>query len=88
MGYESLREAVVDLEKHDELVRLEERLDPAQFVRIHMSAIVNLAKVREIRRNFGREYEVTLTSGRKLAVSRRRKKELLDLGAARFGLKT
>jgi 4-hydroxy-3-polyprenylbenzoate decarboxylase len=28
MGYESLREAVVDLEKQGELVRLEERLDP------------------------------------------------------------
>jgi DNA-binding LytR/AlgR family response regulator len=56
-------------------------------VRIHVSAIVNLARVREIRRSFGHEYEVTLTGGRKLPVSRRRKKDLLQLGAARFGLK-
>jgi two-component system LytT family response regulator len=71
----------------ESLKHLEERLDPAQFIRIHMSAIVNLALVREIRRGLGGEYEVTLNSGRRLAVSRRRKKELLDLGASRFGLK-
>ncbi len=72
----------------ESLKRLEERLDPSQFVRIHVSAIVNLARVREIRHAFGREYEVTLASGRTLPVSRRRKKDLLRLGAARFGLKT
>ncbi len=72
----------------ESLKRLEERLDPSQFVRIHVSAIVNLAHVREIRHAFGREYEVTLASGRTLPVSRRRKKDLLRLGAARFGLKT
>jgi two-component system LytT family response regulator len=71
----------------ESLKNLEQRLDPAQFVRIHVSAIVNLAKVREIRREFGADYEVVLLGGRHLAVSRRRKKNLLDLGAARFGLK-
>jgi two-component system, LytTR family, response regulator len=71
----------------ESLKHLEERLDAAQFVRIHVSAIVNLGKVREIRRNLGGDYEVTLTGGRRLAVSRRRKKELLELGAARFGLR-
>lgn len=72
----------------ESLKNLEQRLDPAQFVRIHVSAIVNLAKVREIRREFGADYEVVLLGGRRLAVSRRRKKHLLALGAARFGLKT
>ncbi len=71
----------------ESLKHLEERLDPSQCVRIHVSAIVNLARVREIRHAFGREYEVTLASGRTLPVSRRRKKDLLRLGAARFGLK-
>lgn len=71
----------------ESLRHLEERLDPSQFVRIHASAIVNLARVREIRRTFGREYEVTLSGGRKLQVSRRRKKDLIQLGASRFGLK-
>jgi two-component system LytT family response regulator len=71
----------------ESLKHLEERLDPTQFVRIHVSAIVNLARVREIRHAFGRELEVRLASGRALPVSRRRKKDLLRLGAARFGLK-
>jgi len=72
----------------ESLKRLEDRLDATQFVRIHMSAIVNLAKVREIRRGFGGEYAVLLASGKRLAVSRRRKKALLELGASRFGLKS
>ncbi len=71
----------------ESLKHLEERLDPATFLRIHVSAIVNLAKVREIRRGFGGDLTVTLASGARLPVSRRRKKELLDLGTARFGLK-
>jgi two-component system LytT family response regulator len=71
----------------ESLKRLEERLDPSQFVRIHVSAIVNLARVREIRHAFGHDLEVALASGRRLPVSRRRKKDLLRLGAARFGLK-
>lgn len=71
----------------ESLKHLEERLDPSQFVRIHQSAIVNLSKVREIRRGFGGDYAVVVESGRRLPVSRRRKKDLLDLGAARFGLR-
>jgi two-component system LytT family response regulator len=71
----------------ESLKHLEDRLDPSQFLRIHVSAIVNLARVREIRHAFGREYEVRLASGRTLPVSRRRKKDLLQLGASRFGLK-
>ena len=71
----------------ESLRHLEARLDSPQFVRIHQSAIVNLARAREIRRGFGGEYAVVLSCGTKLAVSRRRKKDLLDLGAVRFGLK-
>ena len=71
----------------ESLKHLEDRLDPAQFFRIHMSAIVNLARVREIRRGFAGGYEVTLQTGKTLPVSRRRKKDLLALGASRFGLK-
>jgi two-component system LytT family response regulator len=71
----------------ESLKHLEERLDPGSFLRIHVSAIVNLAKVREIRKGFGGDCSVTLASGKRLPVSRRRKKDLLDLGASRFGLK-
>ena len=72
----------------ESLKHLEERLDPNAFARIHQSVIVNLARVREIRRGFGGEYAVVMASGKRLPVSRRRKKELLELGASRFGLKS
>jgi two-component system LytT family response regulator len=71
----------------ESLKHLEERLDPGQFIRIHVSAIVNLAKVKEIRRTLRGEYQVVLAGGRKLPVSRRRRKELVNLGVTRFGLK-
>ncbi len=85
--YVTLHAGGKDFLYRESLKHLEDRLDPGQFLRIHVSAIVNLARVREIRRNFGGDYEVTLAGGKRLAVSRRRKKELLELGAARFGLK-
>ena len=68
------------------LKHLEEHLDPAQFVRIHVSSIVNLGKVREIRKGFGGDLSVVLASGKRLPVSRRRKKDLIELGVSRFGL--
>jgi len=71
----------------ESLKHLEDRLDPNQFVRIHVSAIVNLARVKEIRRTLRGEYQVTLAGGRKLPVSRRRRKELIEMGISRFGLK-
>jgi two-component system LytT family response regulator len=71
----------------ESLKHLEERLDPGQFIRIHVSAIVNLAKVKEIRRTLRGEYQVVLTGGQKLPVSRRRRKDLINLGVTRFGLK-
>jgi two-component system, LytTR family, response regulator len=71
----------------ESLKRLEDRLDASRFVRIHTSAIINLGHLREIRRTDAGEYVVVLDTGRTLAVSRRRKKQLLELGATRFGLK-
>ena len=71
----------------ESLKHLEDRLDVTQFVRIHVSAMVNLNRVKEIRRGLSGEYAVILNNGKRLPVSRRRKKDLLDLGAERFGLK-
>jgi two-component system LytT family response regulator len=50
--------------------RLEARLDPARFARIHRSTIVNLARVRELQPTFNGEYTVILASGAKLTLSR------------------
>ncbi|HUQ81802.1 MAG TPA: LytTR family DNA-binding domain-containing protein [Gemmatimonadaceae bacterium] len=49
---------------------LERQLDPAQFRRIHRSTIVNLDRVREIRPEWHGEYEVALTTGATLRLSR------------------
>ena len=49
---------------------LEARLDPAQFVRIHRSTIVNLDRVREMQPWFSGDYLVLLHSGAKLKLSR------------------
>jgi two-component system LytT family response regulator len=52
------------------------RLDPAWFVRIHRSAIVNLRRVRELRRGADAQLEVVLHDGTALEVSRSRRRDL------------
>jgi two-component system LytT family response regulator len=52
------------------LAGLERSLDPAHFVRIHRSTIVNLDRVREIRPEWHGDFEVVLTTGRTLRMSR------------------
>jgi two-component system LytT family response regulator len=49
---------------------LESQLDPAQFVRIHRSAIVNVERIQELRSSFNGEYLVTLTDKTRLTLSR------------------
>jgi two-component system LytT family response regulator len=49
---------------------LEAQLDPARFVRIHRSTIVNLEKVKELQPFFRGEYVVVLHSGVTLKLSR------------------
>jgi two-component system LytT family response regulator len=60
----------------DRLKALEARLDPAQFLRIHRSTIVNVDRIRELRQGPNREYELTLTDGTRLAASRSYNKRL------------
>jgi two-component system LytT family response regulator len=52
------------------MARLEDRLDPARFARIHRSTIVNLSRVRLLEPTFNGEYTVLLRSGVKLTLSR------------------
>jgi len=49
---------------------LEQRLDPRRFQRVHRSAIVNLARVRELRPHQNGEYFLVLDSGHELKLSR------------------
>lgn len=55
---------------------LEERLDPARFMRIHRSAIVRLDLVETLLRGAGGDYEVQLRNGVLLRVSRSRREEV------------
>ena len=52
---------------------LEERLDPARFMRIHRSAIVRVELVDTLLRGAGGDYEVQLKNGVRLRVSRSRR---------------
>ncbi|MEM6453962.1 MAG: LytTR family DNA-binding domain-containing protein [Acidobacteriota bacterium] len=47
-----------------------EQLDPAQFVRVHRSALVNLAHLREIRHPVGDDSVAVLASGAEVPLSR------------------
>ncbi len=49
---------------------LEEQLDPSQFVRISRSAIVNIARIRELKPFAKGEYTVFLRDGTKLTMTR------------------
>ena len=55
---------------------LETRLDPAQFVRIHRSIIVNLDRIKELHPHFNGDYIVVLEDGRQLRLSRTRRENL------------
>jgi two-component system, LytTR family, response regulator len=67
---------------HSHLIRitmseLEEKLDPAQFARIHRSAIVNIDRVKEVRSCEHDEYVVMLLDGTALRMGRTYRHRLL-----------
>ena len=61
------------------LNRLEARLDPARFVRIHRSHILNLDRAATFRRLANGQLVAELDDGTRLAVSRNRARELRAL---------
>jgi two-component system LytT family response regulator len=52
------------------MARLEARLDPKRFIRIHRSTIVNIDRMRKLSPSFAGEYAVVLHDGTKLKLSR------------------
>lgn len=66
---------------HLALNRLEERLDPARFLRIHRTHIVNLDHVTAFRREGKGRLRAELRDGTVLAVSRSRSQDLRGLGS-------
>jgi two-component system LytT family response regulator len=60
----------------ESLASLEQRLDPAQFIRVHRSAIVRLDRVREMRHGDGLRSALILRDGTQIPVSRRRRESV------------
>jgi two-component system LytT family response regulator len=64
---------------HKTLQEMEEHLlDPAKFVRIHRSTIVNLSRIATVEPLFHRELSVALKDGTRLVCSRRYRPRLTD----------
>lgn len=62
----------------EQMKKLETRLDPEAFVRVHRSAIVRIEEVEVIRRDGGGTYAVRLQNGQQVSVSRGRIEDLED----------
>ena len=58
---------------------LERSLDPAQFIRIHRSAIVNIQRARELRHSLRGGHVLVLDTGEKLRVSRAYRRTVSDV---------
>jgi two-component system LytT family response regulator len=65
---------------HLSLARLEARLDPQRFLRIHRTHIVNLDRLKTFKRGIGGQFIAELDDGTRLPVSRARALELRRLG--------
>ena len=52
------------------VARIESQLDPANFIRIHRSTIVNLNRVKELHARYHGDYSVILNDGTRLTLSR------------------
>lgn len=69
-NYVKLHQGAQQHVMRETMIRLEERLDPSRFARIHRSTIVNLARVKHLEATFNGEYAVQLHSGATLTLSR------------------
>ena len=58
---------------------MEAQLDPKKFKRIHRSAIVNVARIKELQPMFNGEHSVVLEDGTKLTLTRSYKDKLFEL---------
>jgi two-component system LytT family response regulator len=56
--------------RREAIGNVEEQLDPNNFRRVHRSAIVNINFIRELRSNSGGDYQIVLTAGKELVLSR------------------
>ena len=67
---------------HETMTAMEAKLDPAIFVRIHRSTIVNVDRIKELQPHFNGEYIVLLKDDTRLKLSR----SFLETARAALGL--
>ncbi|MCU1228610.1 MAG: LytTr DNA-binding region [Acidobacteria bacterium] len=65
-NYVSLHAGAAEYLYRTTMAAIESRLDPARFVRIHRSTIVNVDRIVELQPTFGRELVVLLRDGARL----------------------
>ena len=58
---------------------IEKRLDPARFMRVHRSTIINVRRIKELHALFHGEYEITLLDGTRLTSGRGYRDRLQEL---------
>jgi two-component system, LytTR family, response regulator len=63
----------------EKMSALESRLDPAQFLRVHRSTIVNVGRIKELRPLFRGAYEIVLRDGTRVSSARKYHNKLLGL---------
>jgi len=64
----------------ESITELNNKLDPANFVRVHRSSIVNVERIREVHREGRTDSSLVLKSGSVLRMSRQGRQRLIDLG--------
>jgi two-component system, LytTR family, response regulator len=58
---------------------IEAKLDPAKFLRIHRSTVVNIDRIKELQPMFSGDYAVILRNGTELALSRNYRERFTEL---------
>lgn len=58
---------------------IEAKLDPAKFLRIHRSTVVNIDRIKELHPMFSGDYAVILRNGTELALSRNYRERFTEL---------
>ena len=64
--------------QRERLGALETQLDPARFIRVHRSALINLDRVRELKPSFHGDYLVVLESGAEMTLGRNYRDQVMD----------
>ncbi|RKQ95647.1 LytR/AlgR family response regulator transcription factor [Maricaulis maris] len=67
------------------LLELESRLDPAHFLRVHRSAIVNVHYIVRTQANRHGTYQLSLANGEQVRIGRKYRNKLADYMAGRQG---